>query len=77
MSVNVDTESGFRAGTPTLVFAGNYTRPGPGRNVYNVTADGERFLMIKNETTDATEEGPTFIIVQNWLEELKRLVPVD
>lgn len=47
----------------------------PGRS-YDVSLDG-RFLMLK----DATPAGevpppPQIVVVQNWLEELKRFVPV-
>ena len=42
---------------------------GVGRN-YDVSPDGERFLMIK-ESDDNAE----LILVQNWVDELKRLVP--
>ena len=43
---------------------------------YDVPPDGRRFLMIK-EAVVGTESpfGQGFIVVQNWLEELKRLVP--
>ena len=44
--------------------------------MYDVSADGQRFLMVK-ETSDADERPPSprIILVQNWFEELKRLVP--
>ncbi len=47
----------------------------PGR-MYDVSADGQQFLMIK-ETSVADERPPSprIILVQNWFEELKRLVP--
>jgi serine/threonine-protein kinase len=38
---------------------------------YDVTADGQRFLMIKGE---APETRTGIVVVQNWSEELKRLV---
>ncbi len=44
-----------------------------GGRTYDIAPDGQRFLMIK-EGKDAT---PRIIVVQNWHEELKRLVPVD
>jgi len=43
---------------------------------YDVTADGQRFLMIKETSTESAGP-PPIIIVQNWLEELKRLVPTN
>jgi hypothetical protein len=42
--------------------------------MYDVSADG-RFLMIKNTAADRTAAPPTIVVVQNWHEELKRLVP--
>jgi serine/threonine-protein kinase len=47
---------------------------------FDVSADGERFLVLKLGLTDAALDAmqPRVIIVQNWIEgELKRLVPVD
>ncbi len=41
---------------------------------YDLSLDGQRFLMVKLEQrkpTPVTE----MILVQNWFEELKRLVP--
>jgi len=68
---------GFRAGTPERVFEGPYLAFRQGRGVYDVAADGQRFIMIRNATNVSPAERPQFIIVQNWFEELKRLVPTD
>jgi hypothetical protein len=38
-----------------------------------MTADGERFLAITSDAQRA--EGNQLVLVQNWAEELKRLVP--
>lgn len=39
---------------------------------YNVTSDGQRFLMVKDVgQTSATQIN----VVVNWFEELRRLVP--
>ncbi len=46
--------------------------------VYDVTADGQRFLMVQPPGATDSEFAPAQItIVLNWLEKLKRLVPVD
>ena len=42
---------------------------------YDVSPDGQRFLMIKAPGTDASAAPPALIVVQHWDEELKRLVP--
>jgi len=39
---------------------------------YDVSPDGQRFLMLKGEPTQAITQ---INIVQNWFEELKRRVP--
>ena len=40
-----------------------------------MSPDGERFLIIQEDTPDGVNT--ELIYVQNWLEELKRLVPVQ
>jgi hypothetical protein len=56
-----------------MLFQGPYPAPNTGRALYDVSRDGQRFLMIKNPGAAAS---PQIILVQNWTEELKRLVPV-
>jgi serine/threonine-protein kinase len=80
MRVPVKTGATFERGTPEMVFdASPYLvrslGGGLGR-MYDVSADGQRFLMIKE--TGGADERPAsarIILVQNWFEELKRLVP--
>jgi hypothetical protein len=44
--------------------------------MYDVSPDGQQFLMIKEaSSTNQTAAPPSLVIVQNWTEELKRLVP--
>jgi hypothetical protein len=42
---------------------------------FDVSADGQRFLMIKPVRSDEPTLPPTVVLVQNWGEELKRLAP--
>ena len=74
LAVTVETDPTFNPGNPALVFEGPYHRDGFAQG-YDVSLDGQRFLMIK-ERTDAFDVSQ-IIVVQNWLEELKRLVPVN
>ena len=77
MAVANDTEPTFRPGNPVPLFEGPYFAGTTAQHhVFDVSPDGQRFLMIKREATDETTSGEV-ILVQNWLEELKRLVPVD
>jgi Tol biopolymer transport system component len=76
MAVDVSTQSGFSAGKPRQLFEGHYlSNPlGFARPNYDVSADGQRFLMIKS--VEQEQAAPTQInVVLNWTEELKRLVP--
>lgn len=78
MRVAVAPGKAWGATTPTLVVkAGYMTSPGGffGRT-YDISLDGQRFLMIK-EGGDADQRAalPSLIVVLNWVEELKRLVP--
>ena len=67
----------FNAGTPTKLLDGRYFTTGPGAagQSYDVSPDGQRFLMIKAPDADATAALPSLIVVRHWTEELKRLVP--
>jgi len=71
MVVAIETEPIFTAGSPEVLFTGSYYS-GAGRN-YDVSPDGQRFLMIKGEEVGAAQIN----VILNWFEELKRLVPTD
>ena len=79
MVVQVDTEPTFSAGTPEIVFGTRgYVLPVASPRIFDISADGQRFLMLKAEERRTTqdENSPQLIVVQNWFEELKRLVPI-
>jgi hypothetical protein len=75
MAVPVTTQPSFSAGRPTVLFRGTYlTSPFPlTGTTYDVTRDRQRFVMIKDQATSATQIN----VVVNSFEELKRLVPID
>jgi serine/threonine-protein kinase len=76
MKVDIQTGAAFSAGTPEMLFQGGFISPQTGRN-YDVTADGKRFLMIKDaRPVDSSAPPSQLVVVLNWFEELKRLVPV-
>ena len=68
------TGATFSAGNPAKVFDTKYAMPLAFRT-YDVSADGQRFLMIKEGTTDGTTPPPSLVVVEHWFEELKRLLP--
>ena len=74
-SVRVEHGSTWASGTPTTILDRRYFAgtTGASARTYDVSADG-RFLMLK-DTTDQAASAPTIVVVQNWIEELKRLVP--
>ena len=75
MAVDVVLQPTFSAGKPRLVFEGRYVaRTGGSPANYDVSPDGQRFLMIKgNDETPATQIN----IVLNWFDELKQRVPAE
>jgi Tol biopolymer transport system component len=75
MAVETTTKPSFSAGKPRMLFEGRFlANVFPAMNpAYDVSADGQRFLMVKRG-----EEVPTQInVVLNWFGELKRLVPTN
>ena len=63
----------FAAGKPQVLFEGQYERAPNLREVdYDVTPDGQRFLMVKaSQQANAANQ---INVVLNWFEELKRRV---
>jgi eukaryotic-like serine/threonine-protein kinase len=75
MSVPVERGTTWRAGAPIKLFDVPYRRSEVSTSQsYDVSPDGKRFLMIK-EGSGADPTPPTIEVVQNWFEELKRVVP--
>ena len=70
-------EPSFEVGKPSELFQGPYEMGGvrPGFPNYDVTRDGQRFLMIKKDKETALAE--RIHVVLNWGKELKRLVPPE
>jgi Tol biopolymer transport system component/predicted Ser/Thr protein kinase len=75
MAVDIATQPGFAAGKPRALFEGRYLPTPFTFPSYDVSPDGQRFLMVK--PTEQAQAAPTQInVVLNWFEELKRRVPV-
>ena len=76
MSVEVSTQTGFTTGKPRMLFEGPYL-PSPATTPnYDVSHDGQHFLMLKSSNTG--DEAATQInVVFNWFEELKHRVPTS
>ena len=73
MAADIRFEPELEVGEPRKLFQGNF-QPAPWLNPnYDVSPDGERFLMIR-PTADAPRE---IHVIVNWFQELERLVPTD
>ena len=78
MTVN-DTSPSFNPGTPQRLFDGVYRTDFPFAFTWDITPDGERFLMMIKDATasdDAVAAEGKITIILNWFEKLTRLVPV-
>jgi serine/threonine-protein kinase len=73
MAVDIATQPTFSAGKPKMLFEGPYVPTPRSFPDYDVSPDGQRFLMLKaNEQAQAPAQ---INVVLNWFEELKQKVP--
>jgi serine/threonine-protein kinase len=78
MAVAVQTAGAiFSAGTPTKLFGGETYYSSNLDRTYDVSADGQRFLMITDTAsgTNAPATSPSLVVVEHWTEELKAKLP--
>ena len=61
-------------GQPEVLFDAPMLAPATGNRPYDVMEDG-RFVVIVNTDATGADNTANLILVQNWFEELKRLVP--
>jgi len=74
MAVGVMTQPTFSVGKPKMLFEGPFEPAPTTFPNYDVTPDGQRFLML--EPSEQGQAAPTQInVVLNWFEELKQKVP--
>jgi len=80
MAVSVTTSPAFRSERPRELWKGHYSHgmssscgpAGPTSSNYDVTTEGERFLMIKDDDQDSAVSRQV-VVVLGWAEELSRL----
>ena len=71
MAVSVSTAGDtFRSGTPELLFAGDFAGLGPWP-YYDVSADGERFIVFPRPEQDVDDTVVTFVF--DFFDEVRRL----
>ena len=73
MAVETKTQPAFSAGNPKVLFEGQYVPSLQTMPNYDVSADGQRFLMVK--ASEQEQSSTQIDVVLNWFEELKRRVP--
>ena len=73
MAVAVTTQPTLKFGTARKLFSGQFSMNAPARG-WDVSGDGQRFILLqpRTQTPDVINK---IIVVENWMEELKRLVP--
>ncbi len=78
MALAFEAEPTFTPGALTQLFEWNYSG-GLGNRRMAVSPDGQRFLLLADatETADGEATPPQIVVVQNWFEELRRLVPTN
>ena len=71
----LETAPTLSVGSPELLFDTPYVS-GPTGN-YDIHPDGQRFLMVKDVTATDDSGSPSrqIVLVQDWSDELQRLVP--
>jgi serine/threonine-protein kinase len=74
MAVDITAQLGFTVGKPRMLFQGPYLQAPATAPWYDISPDGQRFLMLK--PSGPAGAAPTQInVVLNWFEELKQKVP--
>ena len=76
------TATTFRPGAATKIldtrYYAGFSRRGQDLRAYDVSRDGQRFLMIKDEAgTGETVTSASMVVVVNWHAELKARIPVQ
>ena len=77
MVVSVTTFPQFKASAPTQLWTGDYSQgtasscgmPGVSSSNYDVTSDGQRFLMVRDD--DTSVYATKIVVVLNWVEHVK------
>ena len=71
MVVRIVSEPELKLSRPEVLFESNHKMGSNYGHEYDISPDGQRFLMIKS----SDDSGVQLIVVHNWFEELKRLAP--
>ena len=77
LAVSVEGEDTFSAETPEALFTASYWGPDNVSSTYDISPDGQRFMMLKEFTVSEQQasDQTVLVAVENWFEELRRLAP--
>jgi hypothetical protein len=75
MAVDTVTQPSFKAGSPRMLFEGNYRYSDTGGLNYAYSMQDQRYLMIQE--VEPQPPATQIQIVTNWFEELRERVPTD
>ena len=75
MAIPFHRDPVLSVGLPVILFSvdSSVVRSSRKARFFDVSADGERFLMVEGER----EPGTNLVVVLNWLNEVERLVPTE
>jgi serine/threonine-protein kinase len=77
MSVRVEPGPAWRGNPPTQALpVGYFDDSGTTGRTFDIAPDGRRFMMIRRGSDEGAVP-PQLVVVQNWFQELKRLVPTN
>ena len=76
-AVVVQSGTTFVAGRPQVLFETGMLRQTAGSRPYDIAPDGRFVIIHSGQTEAAGDAASAMILVQNWFEELKRLVPTN
>jgi serine/threonine-protein kinase len=74
MAVSLETEPSFEAGKPRPLFEAPFADSEAAYPNFDITPNGQSFVMIQTKVESAATR---LLVVSNWFEELKRMVPTQ
>lgn len=77
LGVRIQSGSTLKAGRPQVLFEAAMSVQGVGVRPYDVAPDGRFFIVRSVQSESGGGTSPNLIVVLNWVEELKRLVPMN
>jgi serine/threonine-protein kinase len=68
------SDASFTTGSIVRLSTTAYAAPGVWRS-YDISPDGQRFVVMRSTNDSTPITTPAFVVVQHWVDELRRLVP--